>query len=304
MFRRFNPVFSDRSRLRNGWWIAIFVTVLFTSLGAIATLTRQQDIGIYKEALLLVGTTWMVQRLRRKPLTEVTGRFDRNWLRQLCIGAVIGTLMLVPAIGVLVACGEMTFQYVGGSATFVRWAIFYLCVGISEELLFRGFVFRSLIDGLGFWQAQVICAAMFLLVHLANPGLDGVSMVFGSFNLVLFSLAMGYLALTTESLAAPIGIHAAADLMQGGVLGLGTSGLYGGQGLFQTAITGPAWLTGGTFGLEGSLPELMVTSTLLILICWANESGWIWVLGGMGRPVNSTAVVDGVQAPRGATSLR
>ena len=261
----FNPIFSNRG-LRNGWWIAIFIVILFVSLGAIASLAKRQNIGICEEALLIVGATWLLQRLRGKKLTEVTGTFDMNWPRQLCTGAGIGILMLLPTIAVLYACGHFTAQFLGGVMTFARWTTFYLCAGISEELLFRGFIFRRLIAGLGFWQAQVICTAMFLLVHLANPGLEGATMVIGSSNLILFSLAMGFFAVKTESLAIPIGIHAAADLVQGGVLGLGTSGLFGGQGLFQTTLSGPAWLTGGAFGLEGSVLTVAMTATTLVII--------------------------------------
>ena len=293
MHHRFNPVFSDRRRLRNGWWIAIFVTVLFISLGTIVTLTRHQDIGIYQEAVVLVGATWLVQGLRRKPLTDVTGRFDRNWLTQLCIGAGVGTLLLLPTIGVLVATGHLTSKYIGFSATFPRWTMFYLSTSIAEELLFRGFIFRRFIDGLGFWQAQAICASMFLLAHLGNPGLNGVPMVIGSLNLIVFSLTMGYVAFKTGSLATPIGFHWAADLMQGGVLGLGTSGLFAGQGLFKTSLSGPAWLTGGAFGLEGGFPDLVVTATVLMVVYSASNSaclpnGWMSVIARISRPVSDT----------------
>ena len=74
MVRLLNPLFSDSRRLRNGWWIAIFMAILFFSLGALATVTRHQEIGIYQEAVLLVGATWLVQRLRGEPLTEVTAK--------------------------------------------------------------------------------------------------------------------------------------------------------------------------------------------------------------------------------------
>jgi membrane protease YdiL (CAAX protease family) len=46
-------------------------------------------------------------------------------------------------------------------------------VAVTEELLFRGFVFQRLISGLGVWPAQFIIAAFFLPTHWSNPGMIG-----------------------------------------------------------------------------------------------------------------------------------
>ena len=82
-------------------------------------------------------------------------------------------------------------------------------------------------------------------------------------NIFLASIAFGRAYLRTRSLAMPLGIHLMANFVQGGVLGYGVSG-EAQAGLFTPAFHGaPAWLTGGAFGLEASVPGLLGVLALL-----------------------------------------
>lgn len=50
-----------------------------------------------------------------------------------------------------------------------------------------------------------------------------------------------------------IGLHLAWNFMLSGVFGLPVSGIDAGGGFLQGTVSGPVWLTGGTFGPEGSV---------------------------------------------------
>jgi hypothetical protein len=142
-------------------------------------------------------------------------------------------------------------------------------VAATEELLFRGFVFQRLISGVGQWPTQLITAAFFLLTHLNNPGMTGGVKVMASVNIFLASILFGLAFIRTRGLAMPLGLHWMANWMQGGVLGFGVSGTQQ-LGLLQPVFgEAPAWLTGGQFGLEASLPGLIcIVVTLLLLKNW------------------------------------
>jgi hypothetical protein len=64
----------------------------------------------------------------------------------------------------------------------------------------------------------------------------------------------------------PLGLHWMANWMQGDILGFGVSGTE------QVGLLNPvfgealAWLTGGPFGLEASLPGLICVVVTLILL--------------------------------------
>ena len=61
----------------------------------------------------------------------------------------------------------------------------------------------------------------------------------------------------------PLGAHAAWNFLLGPVLGLTVSGrdrIAGGWSAFR--FDGPAWITGGEFGIEGSVVVTLVTATI------------------------------------------
>jgi len=64
-----------------------------------------------------------------------------------------------------------------------------------------------------------------------------------------------------------IGLHIAWNVMEGPVFGYTVSGMGSGQGWFSTLIGGPAWLTGGVYGLETSLvPVVFATVAVLVVM--------------------------------------
>jgi hypothetical protein len=98
---------------------------------------------------------------------------------------------------------------------------------------------------------------LFLLTHIGNPGMTGSIMVFASINIFLASLMFGLAFLRTKSLAMPIGFHFMANWAQGVLLGFGVSGMEQASILKPIFNGAPDWLTGGSFGLEASIPGMI-----------------------------------------------
>ena len=121
----------------------------------------------------------------------------------------------------------------------------------------------------GTWPAQLVVAALFVLTHSdALRGLGPLAYLAGA-NIFLASILFGLAYVRTASLAMPIGLHLAANVMQGPVLGFGVSGHEGASLLVPVLSDAPDWLSGGTFGLEASVPGLVcVVALLLILRGW------------------------------------
>ena len=67
----------------------------------------------------------------------------------------------------------------------------------------------------------------------------------------------------------PIGMHFMANWVQGVLLGFGVSGNEQAGFLKPIFNSASAWLTGGAFGLEASIPGLIaVIITIIILYKW------------------------------------
>ncbi len=253
-------------QVRSGYWIAVFLSVLAAMLVAaqLAVPQRQHTLAIGGQLAILVAATVICQRLRRKPLPDVTGQWDWRWLAEFAVGGAVGAALMGVGGFFLFAGGWISFQ-----PSLAGWAVFgggflgMAGVAATEELLFRGFLFQRLIDGLGAWPAQILIGGLFLLTHLDNPGMTGAVKLWAGANIFFASILFGLCYLRTQSLAMPIGLHLMANTMQGPVLGFGVSG-NAEAGLLAPQLAGaPVWLTGGAFGLEASLPGL---ACLLIAI--------------------------------------
>jgi len=268
-----NPFLSSEHQLRNGWWILIFFLVLASILipTLIAAHYYAMDVSIGLQAVILGLVSLICQLLRREPLTELLGKFDARWFKELCLGSLVGSaLMLVPAL-IMRIFGWVDWQWnPTGFSALVSSVFLFVGVAAAEELLFRGFVFQRLISGLGQWPTQLIVASFFLLTHMDNPGMTGSIRVMASANIFLASFLFGLAFIRTKSLAMPLGLHFMANLMQGGVLGIGVSGSTDQLGLLEPIYAGnPEWLTGGQFGLEASIIGLFfVVVTLILLYLW------------------------------------
>ncbi len=272
MRRPLHPLLDEAGRLRNGWWIAIFFAVLAGLLLPLLLLSRAQGAGVplHEQAGLVLVASLICQGLRRAPVRELLGPFDGRWPRQLLAGALGGALLMaVPAL--LLGVTGLVGWRLGGGADAAFWSGLMVLTAavVTEELLFRGFLFQRLRDGLGPRAAQAIIAALFLLTHSDALRAEGALGLLAGANIFLASLLFGLAWLRTGSLAMPIGLHLGANLTQGPLLGFGVSGQQVAT-LFTPGLgLAPAWLDGGRFGLEASLPGLLCVIALLALL-------WRW----------------------------
>jgi uncharacterized protein len=198
------------------------------------------------------------------------GKFNVRWVWEFGLGGLLGSvLMLIPAL-ILEIFGWVDWQWHPTGIPLLAPSLwFFVGVALTEELLFRGFIFQRLIAGLGQWPAQFITAAFFLLTHMDNPGMTGSIKVMASMNIFLASLLFGLAFIRTRHLAMPLGLHLLANWVQGSVLGFGVSGTEQ-SGLLKPVFgAAPAWLTGGQFGLEASALGLAcLIGALSLLYKW------------------------------------
>jgi len=148
----------------------------------------------------------------------------------------------------------------------LEMGIVYLPAVFHEELAFRGYLFQKLrsvnrIAGFAF------SAFVFAGLHLANNAITPLA-------LLNISLAGILLALAYERygrLWFPIGIHLAWNVLSGPILGYPVSGYVSGTTLFTTTTRGADWITGGAFGIEGSIFIAMVEIVGIVSLQFASD---------------------------------
>lgn len=267
-----NIFLNTSHKIRSIWWIPIFLFLLAILLLPVILFARKNsvEVSITIQAAIIITATFICQFLRKQPLTLVTGRFNSSWLKQFGTGMVLGTIiMVVPAI-FLTFLGYANWQVNELSvSTVISGFSFFTAVAVAEEMLFRGFIFQRLMESLGQWPAQIVISGMFLLTHINNPGMIGMTKTLAALNIFIASVMFGLAFIKTKSLAMPVGIHFMANFMQGTVLGFGVSGVKEQSLVKAFAGECPVWLNGGEFGLEASVPGLlMVILVTVILYYW------------------------------------
>ena len=136
-----------------------------------------------------------------------------------------------------------------------------LLIAFSEELAFRGYILRNLLESLSRRPAILLSGAGFVLMHAANPGMEVTAII----NLMLGGILLGQSYVINRNLWMPICFHFGWNFLQGSVLGYNVSGLKLAS-LLEMQLSGNEWMTGGEFGFEGSLiATVMLVAGILLL---------------------------------------
>ena len=182
----------------------------------------------------------------------------------LAAGVGIGAGLFVSVYVVLGLMGVVRIEGFAGQAGVWVALAGALAAAVGEELAIRGGLFRVVEDMAGTLVAVLVSAAIFGLLHAANPGANLVSSVSIALEAgVLLGLAYAL----TRSLWLPIGLHFGWNFTEGGVFGAAVSG---GQshGMIKAAVVGPDLLTGGAFGPEASVVAVVLSLLLSAAMAW------------------------------------
>ncbi|GAA3570760.1 type II CAAX endopeptidase family protein [Nonomuraea rosea] len=171
-------------------------------------------------------------------------------------GALLGFGLFITLMLLIAVFGGWQSLSWGSFGGFAATAGMMASVAVTEELLFRGFLFRVIEERCGTVVTLVVSSVLFGATHLVN----GNATLWGTLSIALTGgtmLAAAYVV--TRSLWLPIGLHFAWNFAQAGLFGVAVSGSdTPSHGLLNTALSGPSVLTGGTFGPEASLFALLV----------------------------------------------
>jgi membrane protease YdiL (CAAX protease family) len=229
---------------------------------------RMWDSATSVAATLLA--TLLFAWLERRRLGDYGLPLGEAFRARFWIGGLTGFAEVALFIGILALTGHGTVgpQQLHGPAV-VRlaslWGIVFLLVGMSEELLMRGYMLTTLTRGIGFWPSAVATSLLFAVMHIPNRGETS----FGLFQVFVFGMIASLMLRRTGSLWLPIGYHAFWDWGQSYFYGVADSGFLVDGSLFRAKLTGPILLTGGSVGPEGSVVVsliLMATGGLVIAV--------------------------------------
>lgn len=260
----------QRRRGYRAWLRAGRLSVLLVAMLVAMAATQQLTVVLADIPILdlLVGvaagaaTLWCYMRLsksieQRAEVAELPR--GRAW-SGLAWGSVIGGGAFVLTMVLIVALGG--WRVSGGEPGKLLGTLGIMATAaVTEEVVFRGIIFRIVEERMGSWLALVISAVLFGLMHLAGSSssqVSGGAEVWGAVAIALQGgLLMGAAYLATRSLWLPIGVHFSWNFVESafGTAVSGKSSEFG--SLVHSTLLGPTWLTGGLFGPEAGLAAIL-----------------------------------------------
>ncbi len=303
-------VFFGADDLRAGWSILLYFVLITLVADSVRGLfhyfhrldpdqamrgLRSPELVIFGDGvpfLAILFVVFLIARLEHRPLRSYGIGVTPRALPHFVAGLAWGALLLSLLIGILVVTHLLTFGglQLSGAAIVSKgalWALAFLCVGLMEEYLLRGFLLFTLARGLagairaatgsahargiGFWLAATFSSFLFGFGHKSNAGESPIGLVSAGLIGLVFCLSLW----RTGSLWWAVGFHAAWDWAQSFVYGVADSGHMVAFHLLAARPQGRPLLSGGLTGPEGSLYVLPVILLItIVIVLTLRHTGW------------------------------
>ncbi|MFN7917021.1 MAG: CPBP family intramembrane glutamic endopeptidase [Vicinamibacterales bacterium] len=214
-------------------------------------------------AVAATASVLLVNRFVDRQPMQAIGLALRGAPQSFALSTVLGAAIIAAAVGILLALGVATWLAVPvvPAATLAIAAVATLINAFTQELLFQGYLLPSLLRRTPALVALVVSGVVFVLVHGPAAILDPIP----GLNLFLAGILLGLARIRWNSLWPGLGIHFGWNFVEGPLLGLNVSG-HELAGWKLLKLSGPAYLSGGSLGPEGSLAATVMTVAGIVMV--------------------------------------
>ncbi|MEK8229032.1 type II CAAX endopeptidase family protein [Oerskovia sp. M15] len=181
--------------------IGVAVVGRLSSVAVQGTPWLELVIGLATGVLSIAVYAWVVRRTEHRAPVEVA---LKGAAPSIAWSALLGVGLFGAVIAIIAVLGHYTVNGLGTPSGAVGLLGFMAGVAVTEELVFRGILFRILEERTGTWIALTAVGLLFGLVHLLNPNAS----LWGALAIAIEGggmLTAAYVA--TRKLWVPIGLH-------------------------------------------------------------------------------------------------
>ncbi|VJR45540.1 caax amino protease family [Streptococcus pneumoniae] len=223
-------------------------------------------LGLLAFGFILNTVFRWTRKVEKRPIRTL-GFYRENFLSNLLKGFSLGLALFLLTLLGLVVLGQYRLESIHlnpYSLAFVVFTIpFWILQGTAEELVTRAWLIPQLAKRTNLKVAIIIPSSLFTLLHLGNPGITFLSAI----DLFLFGVAMSLYLLKTDTIWGIGGIHGAWNFAQGNLFGVLVSGQSSGTSIMRFTPQGNQdWLSGGSFGIEGSIVSSIILFLLILYL--------------------------------------
>ncbi|MFS8618105.1 MAG: CPBP family intramembrane glutamic endopeptidase [Solitalea sp.] len=238
-----------------------------TDPSALASMQSDPALLLLMQLASLIGflfTLFVFSKLPPRKDYIQFGLIDHRVIKDLGLGTAIGTGVILLSFLILWLSGTVGNLQLNGDMSLrllVVWFGIYLIVAFVEEVMFRGYFLNVFMDRYTPLTSVLITSILFGSMHFLNPSFGWLGLV----NITLAGVLIGLTYFIRKTIWLPLGIHFGWNFVQGTVLGFHVSGLEA-DAVFRHELSDNALLSGGAFGLEGSLVTTLVCLIVIGLV--------------------------------------
>lgn len=222
-------------------------------------------VNLFATVLLTVVVILFCRVIQKRSLYSM-GLGKRRAVTEYLLGTAVGIVMISATALLGVAFGAIKLSFTKFNAgLFILFMLGYFFQGMSEEVLCRGYLMISITRRNKVWRAVLVSSLVFSLLHVFNPGFGILPFV----NILLCGAVFGVYALKRNSLWGACAMHSFWNFFQGNFFGISVSGTGAGENasvMHAEMLDAPKLLTGGDFGIEGSIATTIVMVAALLIV--------------------------------------
>lgn len=245
--------FSQNIEILDGFWTYLDTNDLFFLL------------IIYSTAITLILAYIFARKILKRnnlSLGLVDNKKVSNYGKGILLG--FGLLSLIVLILNLSGFAEITPNLSDFNLKlFLIFVLAWLIQGFEEEFLLRSILMNQLAAGGKIEVAIIANSLIFSIFHLGNTGFSVLALV----NVFLMGLVFSLIFYLKDSIYLVGAAHSFWNMTMANIYGITVSGNNStGVNLFNTKLTGPTIISGGSFGIEGSIVTSLVLLVVLIIL--------------------------------------
>lgn len=246
-------------------------------------------VGVVTAALAVLVYGLVVRWTERREVSEVA---PGGAALKVALSTLLGVALFGFVISNIYFLGFYEVRGMGSVSAAAGLFGLMAAAAATEEVLYRGVLFRRLEHWTGTWVALVVISALFGLSHILNPNADwwGALIIALTGGLMLTSAYI-----MARNLWVPIGVHFGWNFAAGGIFSTEVSGNDTPPGLLESVTSGPSLVTGGALGPEGSIYTLVGCGLVTVaFLCVAKRRGRVLAMRRSKRPAEPVAGAEPV----------
>lgn len=215
--------------------------------------------GVISTILLIATYYFFFKIIEKRKILELSPKY---FAKESIVGFALGFMIISLIILCLYLLNSYSIISINNPKTLYKPLLVFTLMGIWEEIIFRGIIYRITENWLGTVWALILSSLVFGFVHLAN---DQANLLSGVGIALELGLLTGITFTLTRRLWVPLFLHIGWNytlVFYGAIV----SGANEFDNFIESNIDGATLITGGEFGPENSIMTIFLSIIIFSLL--------------------------------------